>query len=187
MRSREPQLGRGRTRGGVARDAALLYVLAAAFLLAGACTSTPSPSGGVSSTAADGRKLVDPCSLLSRGQVEATLPGDVTQVRELAPDDFHSPPSGDFVGCAYETDGRYGELVVATESMPRPEYQDRYVDDPLNTRNVSHVGEDARFSACGGLSVYSDGDVLHLGIQFADCGALRHLVPLARAALPHLR
>lgn len=57
---------------------------------------------------------------------------------------------------------------------------------PINTRKVANVGEDARFSGCGGLTVYLKGHVIQLGVQFADCSALRQLVSLARVALRQL-
>jgi hypothetical protein len=108
-------------------------------------------------------------------------------VRELAADDFLSPPVGGFVACAYETNGRYGELTMAVEPMERNQYEARYVErDAANTRKVLNVGEAAGFSGCGSLSVYSNSQVLLIGIQFADCDALHHLVSLARAALQRL-
>ena len=130
---------------------------------------------------------LDACSLLPRSLVESTLPGAVTRVRALSADDFMSPPPGDSVACAYETNGRYGQLIVATWSMSRSAYQARYVTrDPVNTRKVHNVGDDARFFACGALDIYMDGRVLALGIRFADCNAVRRLVSLGRVALRQL-
>jgi hypothetical protein len=131
--------------------------------------------------------VVDPCSLLPEGLVGSTLLGTVTQVRALTADDFVSPPPDGTVVCAYETDGRYGQLLVEVQPMGRNEYDARYVErDPANTRKVPNVGEDARFSGCGDLSVYSNGRVLGLGIQFSDCRVLPQLVSLARVAIRRL-
>jgi hypothetical protein len=100
---------------------------------------------------------LQPCSLVSAGLVGATLPGTVTGMRELAADDFLSPPVGGFVACAYETNSRFGELTMVVEPMERNQYEARYVErDPANTRKVPNVGEAAGFSGCGSLSVYSN-------------------------------
>jgi hypothetical protein len=108
-------------------------------------------------------------------------------MRELAADDFLSPPVGGFVACAYETNSRYGELTMVVEPMERNQYEARYVErDPVNTRKVPNVGEAAGFSGCGSLSVYSNSQVLLIGIRFADCDALHQLVSLARVALRRL-
>jgi hypothetical protein len=41
--------------------------------------------------------------------------------------------------------------------MGRAEYDTRYVSrEPANTRRVRNVGEDARFSGCADLNVYSN-------------------------------
>jgi len=115
------------------------------------------------------------------------LPGAVTQVRELAAADFMSPPPSDSVSCAYETNGRYGQLTVSTWPMSRSAYEARYVTrDPVNTRSVPNLGEDARFSTCGNLAVNANGRVLQLAIQFADCNAVRRLASLGRVALRQL-
>jgi hypothetical protein len=130
---------------------------------------------------------LQPCSLVSEGLVGATLPGTVTGVRELAADDFLSPPVGGFVACAYETNSRYGELTMVVEPMERNQYEARYVErDPANTRKVPNVGEAAGFSGCGSLSAYSNQRVLLINIQFADCDALHQLLSLARVALRRL-
>ncbi len=71
--------------------------------------------------------------------------------------------------------------------MKRSEYDAQYVErDPINTHKVASLGEDARYSGCGGLTVYFGGRVLQLGIQFADCDSLRRLVSLAQMALRRL-
>ena len=128
---------------------------------------------------------LDACSLLPRSLVESTLPGAVTRVRALSADDFMSPPPGDSVACAYETSGRFGQLIVSTEPMARSEYDARYITRNLfNTSKVANVGEDARLSGCQDLTVYSNGRVLQLGFQFlGNRGACRALVSLGRAAL----
>lgn len=116
----------GNVESGDMTRAALIVVLAAAFL-AGACTSTSSPSSGPSPTEADETRSLDPCSLLSQGLVGTTLPGAVTQVRELTADDFPIPPPLGRVLCAYQTNGRYGQLILSTEPMGRNEYEVLYV------------------------------------------------------------
>ena len=167
---------------------AFLIAVLAAATFAGACTSTSTPSGGPSPTGAGGTTPLDACSLLPRSLVESTLPGAVTRVRQLSADDFMSPPPGDSVACAYETNGRYGQLILSAEPMGRNEYEVRYVRrDPFNTRKVANVGEDARLSGCGDLTVYLKGRVLQLGFQFlGNRGACRALVSLGRAALRQL-
>ena len=161
----------------------LIAVLVAAVSV-GACTSAGPSSVGPSPTGAGGTTPLDACSLLPRSLVDSTLPGAVTRVRALSANDFMSPPPGDSVACAYETSGRFGQLIVSTEPMGRSEYEARYVTrDPVNTSPVPNIGEDARFSACGGLDIYMNGRVLSLGIQFADCGALPLLISLGRVAL----
>jgi hypothetical protein len=92
------------------------------------------------------------------------------------------------VVCAYETNTHFGQLSVSVQPMTRSEYEARIAErDPTNTRRVAHLGDDAVFTGCGVLSVYSEGRVLQLGIQkYADCGALRQLVALARVALQRL-
>ena len=130
---------------------------------------------------------MDPCSLLSKGLVETTVSGAVGTVRELTPDDFLSPPPSGFVACAYSTDTRYGQVLVSVQPSGRDDYEAQYVErDPTNTREVPNLGEDARFSVCGSLSVFSNGRVLQLGIQFADCKALPRLVSLAQVAIRRL-
>jgi hypothetical protein len=53
------------------------------------------------------------------------------------------------------------------------EYQARIASrDPENTRQVPGFAEGAVFTGCGELSVYSEGRVLQLGVQYADCGVL---------------
>jgi len=133
----------------------LIAVLAAA-LFAGACTSTSTLSGAPSPTGAGGTTSLDACSLLPRSLVESTLPGAVTQVRELAAADFMNPLPSDGVSCAYVTNGHYGQLTVSTWPMSRSAYEARYVTrDPVNTRSVPNLGEEARFSTFGNLAVYA--------------------------------
>jgi hypothetical protein len=53
------------------------------------------------------------------------------------------------------------------------EYQARIASrDPENTRQVPGFAEGAVFTGCAELSVYSEGRVLQLGVQYADCGVL---------------
>lgn len=162
------------TRSGV-------VALLAATLFAGACTSSGSPPSS------DATTPDDPCSLLPEGRVGATLRGAVTQVRELTAEDFISPPPRGRVVCAYETNTHFGQLSVSVQPITRSEYEARIAErDPTNTRRVAHLGDDAVFTGCGVLSIYSKGRVLQLAIQFADCNALRQLVSLARVALQRL-
>lgn len=158
----------------------IIAVLAAA-LLAGACTSSgPPPSSHATRSA-------DPCSLLPEGRVGATLRGAVTQVRELTAEDFVIPPPRGGVACAYETNTHFGQLSVSVQPMTRSEFEARIAErDPANTRQVAHLGDDAVFHGCGGLSIYSKGRVLQLVLQFADCSAQHELVSLARVALQRL-
>jgi len=167
--------------------ASLIAVLAAS-IFAGACTSTSAHPSGISPTGGDATTSIDPCSLLPRALVAATLPGAVTQVRKLTADNFLSPPPSDRVACAYETNGRLGQLIVSTEPMGRSEYEARYITRNLfKTSKVANVGEDARLSGCQDLTVYSNGRVLQLGFQFlGNRGACRALVSLGRAALRQL-
>jgi hypothetical protein len=64
------------------------------------------------------------------------------------------------------------------------EYQARIASrDSENTRQVPALAEGAVFTGCGELSVYSEGRLLQLGVQYADCDVLRQLIWLARIAL----
>jgi hypothetical protein len=108
-------------------------------------------------------------------------------VRQLTDNDFISPPPVGVAACAYETNTRYGQLLVAVQSMGRSEYDAQYVErDPINTRKVPNLGEDARFSGCGDLNVYTEGRVLGLSIQYADCKVAPRLASLARVGLRRL-
>jgi len=197
LTARWNRLALGGVEAGVMRRAAPIAVLAAC-LLSGACTSTSSSSASPGSSSRSSAStpepatpvapnVIDPCSLLPGGLVGRTLPGSVTKVRELSADEFASPPPAGTAVCAYETNGRSGELLVGIRPMGRKQYDALFVErDRANTRRVRNVGEDARYSGCGGLSVYANGRVLQVGIQFADCNALGRLVTLARVALRRL-
>jgi hypothetical protein len=163
-----------------------VVVLAAALLSSG-CTWAGSSSTTLSPTTSPTLNALDPCALLSGDRVGARLGTRVNQVRELGAENFPRPPSKHFVACAYETDGRYGQLILWVQPMGHAEYEARFVNrDPPDARKVHNVGDDARFSGCGSLNVYTNGRVLGLGIQFADCRALSRLVSLARIALTPL-
>jgi hypothetical protein len=98
----------------------------AATLSCAACTSTkPARSMPTTSEAPSHatKARLQPCSLVSKGLVEATLPGTVTRARKLAAHDFLSPPPRGFVSCAYETDSRYGQLTVSLWPMARAAYE----------------------------------------------------------------
>lgn len=97
------------------------------------------------------------------------------------------PPPVGTVACAYDTGDRYGQLIVSVRLMTLDEYQARFESrDPENTRQVPDLAEGAAFTGCGELSVYSEGRVLQLGVQFADCAVLRKLISLGRFALRRL-
>lgn len=130
---------------------------------------------------------LDPCALLSRAFVTKTLGTDVTEVRELGAENFHSPPPPDSVTCAYETtSAHFGQLIVGVQPMTHAEYRSVFVErDPVNVGTPVHVGEEAYFD-CGSVIAYSQGRVLQVGVQYADCDARRELVTLARVALAAL-
>jgi hypothetical protein len=119
--------------------------------------------------------------------VEVTVPGNVTGVRELTANDFPIAPPGDSSSCAYDTDGGYGELVVTTQPITARQYQARFGHlDPYLARPVRNLGEEALLSGCGGLSIYTNGRLLHLGIQYERSNACPRLISLGRAALQQL-
>jgi hypothetical protein len=91
------------------------------------------------------------------------------------------PPSVGTVACAYDTGDRYGQLIVSVRPMTLDEYQARF-----ESRDPENLAEGAVFIGCGELSVYSEGRVLQLGFQFADCAVLRKLISLGRFALRRL-
>jgi hypothetical protein len=164
------------------RRAALIATLAVT-LGVGACTASAPPDGASPA----GGTPVDACALLPQGLVEATVPGDVTRVRELTATDFMSPPAPDSRSCVYETNGGYGELIVTTEPMSARRYHVRFADgDPFSARKVPDLGEEARLSGCGSLSIYANGRVLLLGIQYEKSNACPRLISLGRAALQQL-
>jgi hypothetical protein len=148
------------------------------------------PRSALSPTAPEAARQLDACSLLPEALVGTKLRGAVTNIRRLTRADFISPPPGAFAACAYETNSDYGQLIVWVQPMDRREYEIRYVERAtVNTRKVANVGEDARLDGCGGLTVYSKGRILQLGIQYGGraCGSLKRVLPsLARFALRRL-
>jgi hypothetical protein len=164
------------------KGAALITALAATLVI-GACTGG-APRDGASSTGTSGALPLDACGLLPRSVVDATLPGNVTLVRKLTADDFMVAPPPDSRSCAYETDGGYGELIVTTQPINARQYELRFAEgDPYLARKVPDLGEEARLSGCGGLSIYTNGRLLQLGIQYERSNACPRLISLGRAAL----
>jgi hypothetical protein len=162
-----------------------------ALLVAGltaACTSTGSSSEETLPTAPVAGH-VNACSILPETIVASKIGGRVTEVSRLTRANFISPPPGEFAACAYRTSGRYGELILWVQPMGREQYEARFAHRDTPTTKVPGLGEDALFHGCGGLTVYSGGRILQLGVQYGvgPCGALeRSLVSLARVGLRNL-
>ena len=123
----------------------------------------------------------DPCSALPAARVEAAVRAELTEVEILEPSQFHSPPPSGLVSCAYRSESRYGDLLVSIEPMTRRAFEEGWGRQGA-VREEVEVGEVAYFD-CGSVGTFEGGVAVHVGIQYADCGARRMLVALTREAL----
>ncbi|MEO8292974.1 MAG: hypothetical protein ABI635_07510 [Actinomycetota bacterium] len=126
----------------------------------------------------------DPCALLTREQVAAATGSAVLSAGVLPDERFMVPVDPN--PCGYETDGRFGQVIVTVEQGRRAfiEARDR---DPRNTQPLESIGDEAFVHGGADLWVLvGDGSFSIEAQHGAGDAAVSMLQTLARDALANL-
>ena len=180
-----------RRRLAAAVVAFVVFGLAAGFAwLAFRPSSSSDPASAIPGSrepSASENALTEVCPLLTEAEIGRALDAEVSRVRPMKTTDFIQAPGKGSAACSYQTGEPYGALVLFTQPMNRKAFDRKFAErDPANTRNVSGVGENAVFYACGDSAVYADGRLVQLSVQFASCDLIPPLRSLATSVLDRL-
>lgn len=160
--------------------ARLACLLLSALVVAGC--SAERPSAEQTPTYAALPTLDDPCSLLTRVEIEEATGSEVTSVERSA-----SKSTLRRAGCIYWTDGPFGAIVVdltrdaaeAFDATLREESRQEYT----NVELVHGLGDEAFLDARSGLVVLVGNDVVDVGTQKYAVDGPAVLRSLAETAL----
>jgi hypothetical protein len=127
----------------------------------------------------------DPCSLLKPLEIAEAVRSDVEQEQEV-----ESRPNRDGESvplCTYRTGPPYASVTIQVHSpITEQEFRRRLRFDPLNTKELSNIGDLAFIHAGVSLSLFMPDAAVTATVQHFDTVAKTEVVLRRMAMLPHI-